>query len=217
MNGQSSAWRDTFRSHILLLEKFLLVRGTPLSGQNTVYLAGMVARELDTHYQSQIQDFLLEHPHEVDEVIRQHEPYIGQNAPIVTLTRINAEHLTFEIAIGSEDFSRYFQMMIPAKYFGIASFYSHQAGNRVLGEIFGFIRNHYRLVMDLLSGYLKYIKDADELELKISDEVWEKFSQERNERNEKKEWWGRRGIDLSKKNGISMQEVNAMIDFTSAN
>jgi len=212
-------WKETFRIHVLNLERFLFSRGTPaISGEQSVYLAGMIARKLDRAYQSMIRDMLWEDPQAADYLIRKHDAYIGQNAPIVTLSRINAEYLTLQIARKGDPSLRELTMSLPARYYGIASYYSNQAGNRTLAEIFRFLGNHLPLVLDILEGYFNYVEAfGDRSETHLASEFWERFGNQINERNAKKEGWEKRGIDPSRKTHISRAEFNRMIDFTSKN
>ncbi|MCR9144477.1 MAG: hypothetical protein NXI24_19725 [bacterium] len=163
-------WSRTFRNHVLGLEQFLAEHMQPrwrdrLPGEQTVYLAGMIARELDRGYRAQIQDYLVEDPEKIDRIVRRHAQCLGQNAPVVTLSRINAEHATLQIAIdASGDLpgaSRLFLLTLPARYFGIASFYASQAGNQNLARIFDFFRNHLSVVVDILAGYLESLETLD--------------------------------------------------------
>ena len=66
-------WSLTFRSHVLGLEDFLAANIKPrwrdrIPGEHTVYLAGMIARELDRGYLAQIQEYLVEDPGQIDRV-----------------------------------------------------------------------------------------------------------------------------------------------------
>ena len=212
-------WKETFRAHVLNLERFLGSAGEPpLSGEQAVYLAGMIARKLDGSYQRMIQDMLWEEPDAVDHLIRRHDPYIGQNAPIATLSRINAEYFTLEIALQGSATLPSFTMAVPARYFAVASHYSHQSGNRTLADLFRFLGNHLPLVLDILEGYLKFIEAfGDRSGEQLPTETWERFASESNERNAKKEWWEARGLNPGKKQHISRAEFNRMIDFTGWN
>jgi hypothetical protein len=221
-------WTHTFRLHVLGLEQYLVRQMDPrsrvrLPGAETVYLAGMIARELDRDYLAQIQDYLVEDPGELDRTARQHAPYLGQNAPLVTISRINAEHLTLQIA-GSADASggTVLHLMIPARYFGIAAFYSLQSGNQTLARIFDFFRNHLALVVEIVAGYIEYLEAHDgELEIDPEDIVqsptWQKFAGERNDSNRRKEFWEAARLNPRRKNRISGFEFRRMIDYTSPN
>ena len=212
-------WKETYRVHVLNLERFLSSGGRPsLSGEQSVYLAGMIARRLDRNYQAMIQELLWEEPEAVDQLIRRHEPYIGQNAPIATLSRINAEFFTLEIALQGDASLRSLTMALPARYFAVASHFTHQSGNKTLADLFRFLGNHLSLVLDILEGYLDFIEAfGDHPDRPLSPEAWERFGSEANERNAKKEWWEARGLSPGKKTHISRAEFNRMIDFTGWN
>lgn len=213
-------WKETYRIHVLNLERFLLSSGdVSISGEQAVYLAGMIARKMDLAYQRQVRELLWEdHPGAADQLIRKHDPYIGQNAPIVTLSRINAEYLTLAIAHKGDASLRKLTMPIPARYFRIAGHYAGQAGNRTLAELFRFLGNHLPLVLDVLEGYFNFVEAfGDQAEIRLSPAIWERFGAEINERNAKKEGWERRGIDSARKTHISRAEFNRMIDFSGWN
>ncbi len=212
-------WRESFRLHVIGLERFLDDRGGEnIAGEHTVYLAGMIARGMDDAYFEQIENYLLDDPGAIDAAIRRHEPYIGQNAPIVTLSRINAEHLTFQLAAAEGEITRFFEMSIPTRYFGIASFYSEQAGDRTLSSIFAYFRNNLPLILDVLTGYLNFLEEnGDALHGAFTRETWERLGTESNERNARKERLERMGLDSRRKPRISRSEFNKMIDFASPN
>jgi len=210
-------WQHTFRFHVLAMEHFLgKNKSISFPGDKCVYLAGMVARQTDEKYCKQIAAMLIEDPAQIDLAVRRHDPYIGQNAPIVTLSKINAEYITVRLAV-SPRIALPFETRFPIRLFGLASQYSYLAGNRTMGDIFHFLRNHFGLVLDLLHGYLEYLqKNAQRLE-EASESMWKRFGSEKNDRNAKKDNWEKRGIDLKKVPQISPAELNAMINFTSEN
>lgn len=223
-------WSRTFRNHVLGLEQFLADNVKPrfrdrLPGEQIIYLAGMIAREMDRAYLAQIQDYLVEDPHEMDQAVRRHAPYLGQNAPLVTLSRINAEHATLQIATtgsAAGDVSQVFLLTLPARYFGIASFYSSQAGNQTLARIFDFFRNHLAVVVEILAGYIENLDEKD-WDLDVDPEqlaqstAWKKFAAETNEVNKRKDFWEAARLNPAKKNRISGIEFREMIDYTSPN
>ncbi|MCB1308531.1 MAG: hypothetical protein KDK30_10140 [Leptospiraceae bacterium] len=218
---QQGGWRELYRLHILILERYLQESATGrLSGEQTVYLAGMLARQTDPLYRKQIEDLIFESPEDMDRTIRRHDPYIGQNAPIVILARTNAEFLTIDIISRQENSHtvRTFELQIPARYFGIASFYAHQAGNRTLSDIFDSIRKQYELIVRILSGYCRYIEqNSHQLSETVPDRLWQRFGEVINERNNRKENRERQGIDPSRKNHISRREFNGMLNYSSPN
>ncbi|MBU45692.1 MAG: hypothetical protein CMN76_20960 [Spirochaetaceae bacterium] len=216
----NSAWKSVYRAHLMLLERFLLGRKSTLESQYTVYLSGMLARHMDLQYQQQIEALLFEDLDELDSTIRKHDPYLGQNAPIVTVSRINGEHLTvgiaFERARGGGGLE--WKSHVPSRCFGVAAFYSREAGNRHLSEIFAFFHHHHTLVLEILGDYLEFLeRDADLISDKLPPELWSRFGKERNARNEKKEWWESRGINLKGKEGISKEEVRKILDLGGLN
>lgn len=210
-------WKYVYKAHLLLFERFLLTRKAQITSDHTVYLSGMLARHTDRDYQSQIQGLLFEDAEELDQTIRRHDPYLGQNAPIVTLSRINGEHLTVGIAferLKGTTASQEFKALVPSRCFGVAAFYSRESGNRHLSEILGFFHHHHKLVLDLLTDYLSFLeRDAVLMSESLPSELWRRFGAEKNERNEKKEWWEARGIDLKGKETLSRDELRKMLDF----
>ena len=219
-------WSQTFRNHALGLERYLAdhSRGGRMPGEQTMYLAGMIAREMDRAYLAQIQEYLVEDPLDMDQAVLRHAPYLGQNAPLVTLSRINAEHLTLQIAAtaGGGQASRIFHLMIPARYFRIAAYYSLQSGNPNQARIFDFLCNHLSVVVEIIAGYIEDLEargwklDVDPAALADSD-AWRRFATDTNETNRRKEFWDAAGIRANKKNRISGMEFRSMIDYTNTN
>lgn len=144
-------WSETYSVHLYRLEQCQYARRQSLlSGELTVYLAGMIARQLDPEYRKQLSSYLFEDPGDLGRKIRRHDPYIGQNAPIVFVSRINAEHRTFSIALNADHSST----MVPSNLFAIASHYSYKSGNIQLASIFNEFRFQIRNVIYLLAAYL---------------------------------------------------------------
>ncbi len=149
---QDGPWRETFPDHLYWLEDYQWTHEGPVfSGDLTVYLAGMVARQLDLDYIEDSREFLLDDPAEIRSEIRKHGPFIGQNAPIAFISRVNAEHMTFGLASGSEQI---ISLTLPASLFGIAAQYFTQAGNTHLGQIFRELGSQLNGVVGRISGYL---------------------------------------------------------------
>ena len=214
------AWRQSFRVHVLVLERFLLeTRRAKFEGEHIVYLAGIIARRLDAAYQEQIRNLLLESPEELETIIRSHAPYIGQNAPIVTISRINAEYLTVELAFAGPSAGASFLMRLPARYFDVAAFYSREAGNRSLADLFSFMRKHQQMVLELLTDYWKFLEQETSImsEEGLPGALWDRFAAQVNDRDAKKERWERMGVDPKHKQHIHREEFNKMLDFTSPN
>lgn len=212
----SNSWNDFFRLHIQFLEDYLQHRKESISGEPVVYLAGLLARHPDRNYSSQVADYILEDPADMDRFVRQHDPYLGQNAPIVSVARLSAEYKTARLVRHTGELYSW-HMRVPARYFGIAAYYAHQSGNRTLSGLYSFLQSQYGFIIDILRGYIAYLTEKEKTDAEISESVWNRFATESNERNDKKEWWAKRGIDLSKKDGLGKYEFNRMIDFTSAN
>lgn len=217
MDDRHLHWRDAFSYHLGGLETFLLNRrGRRLNGETTVYLAGVVARESDQEYRRAVSVFRIDHPEELDLAVRRHDPYLGQNAPLVTLSRVNAERLTYELALdrGAAQLRR----MLPGKYFGIAAYYSHMAGKRQLATLFDFFRNHLGLVIDVIAGYIDWLeREGYELDRLPSPELLKKFGAEINELNRRKEFWDAARIDTRRINRIAPYEARQMLDFERPN
>ncbi|MEQ9365109.1 MAG: hypothetical protein RIF32_12735 [Leptospirales bacterium] len=239
-------WSRTFRKHVLGLEQFLAAHFKArwrdrIPGEQTVYLAGMIAREMDRGYLAQIEEYLVEDPERIDLLVRRHSQCLGQNAPVVTLSRINAEHATLQVAIDTlgDDggANRLFMLNLPARYFGIASFYSSQAGNQALARIFDFFRNHLVVVVEILAGYLESLeKSVDEGDQARSagrseffqapgvapedlagSAAWRRFGDDTNERNIRKDFWDAARLNPARKNRITGLEFRSMIDYTRPN
>ena len=213
------SWRQSFRLHVLVLERFLIeTRRERLAGEQIVYLAGVFARRFDPAYQQQIRDLLLDSPEDLDRLIRRHSPYIGQNAPIVTISRINGEYLMVELALNGPSASYSFLMRLPPRYFDVAAFYSREAGNRSLADLFSFMRKHTESIVQLFSGYQEFLETRMDLpEEALPGELWDRFAAELNDRDAKKERWERMGVDPKHKQHIHREEFNKMLDYTSPN
>ncbi|TGK14122.1 hypothetical protein EHO60_01905 [Leptospira fletcheri] len=183
------SWNGTFRSHVLLLENFLSPLSSKPGGEICVYLAGLIARRLDEAYSSACLSFILEDPSEIDGIVRSHQPYIGQNAPIVTISKINAEFLSFALATKGDQAWRSLEILAPKKLFSLASVFSYRCGNAALGNIFGVFSTELDLLLNILGAYLRYIEENPDRfpPATLSENVSERFSEEINERNRYKE------------------------------
>lgn len=178
-NAFHGYWRDTFRHHIIGIERELENSRFRFSGELVVYLAGMVARELDTNYKQESKMFLLESPEQMDEIVKQHILFLGQNAIIVTYSKINAEHLTYNLAVSSENFFKTLELRRIAKLFSIASTFSHYSGNHLLGKIFSTIAKNLHSIVEFLEIYLCHL-DGKLPELEpIPEQTWKKFGKEK--------------------------------------
>lgn len=183
------SWKGTFESHVLLLENFLSPLSSKPGGEICVYLAGLVARRLDDVYSQACLSFILDDPAEIDGIVRSHQPYIGQNAPIVTISKINAEFLSFSLATRDTNAWRSLEILAPKKLFSLASVFSYRSGNMALGNIYGFFSSELDLLLQILGSYLRYIEDNPDRfpPQSISPNVEERFANQINERNEYKE------------------------------
>ena len=156
----NASWERNYRRHLIGLERFLLANPEQeIPTEPTIYLAGMIARELDPTYGENIEPYLLADEDEIDATIRRHDPYLGQNAPIVFIARINAEHLTVSRAREKksvESVSR-FELMGPSRLFSIACHYSLQSGNVRMARLYDFYRAHILLIVRLMVAYLRQV------------------------------------------------------------
>ncbi|MCX7999266.1 MAG: hypothetical protein N3A69_10015, partial [Leptospiraceae bacterium] len=147
-------WRDTFQHHIIGIERELeRTSRYRFSGELVVYLAGMIARELDKNYKEESKIFLLEAPEQMDEIVKQHILFLGQNAIVVTYSKINAEHLTCSLALSSSKFFTTLELKKATKLFSIASTFSHYSGNHFLGKIFSTIAKNLGSIVRFLEAY----------------------------------------------------------------
>lgn len=184
----SGYWKETYRRHLLGLGRFLEKRSQSIQGENFVYLAGMIARWLDKDYKDDSESFLVENPEEIDRVIRRHSPYIGQNAPVVTISKLNAEFFTITIAKKEKSIFRQIELRTPGRFFKIASTYSYYAGNRTHAEIFAFFAQKIDGIAEVLGDYLDSLEGELPSEEPISEGLWTEFGKFQNSRNKKKEW-----------------------------
>lgn len=215
----NTRWRDGLAEHIVCMEHFLeRVPCHRLEAEPLVFLAGMLARQLDKSYRRQIRPFIKSNPEDVFCSVRQHDPYLGQNAPVVFLSRANAEFLLVQ---GASARRRGYNMEIPAQlsesFFGIASKYSYKSGNFVLGDICAFMQNRLAGVQDWLGAYLEHRRKHTRIPPRTSAGVWQRFGMDRNQRNDFKERWEARGIDPVRLNRIARAEFQKMINFESRN
>ena len=193
-------WRDTFHNHVLGLEHYLNAAGMArFQGERSVYLAGVIAREFDGSYLAEIEDYLLEDPDSVFELPENQSSVIGDSALILTVSRINAEHWTVHNANGGNDETED-KYQIPARFYRIASFYSHKAGKPSFGRLYGYLSNNCNKIVDLVSGYLEFVDEkAPDLPQFISSDIFNKFASEINEKEAKKDFLqqqaGGRGLD----------------------
>ncbi len=191
-------WKDTYSRHLLGLGRFLEKKRQVLRGENFVYLAGMIARWLDKDYKEDTEGYLVENPAEIDQVVRRHAPYIGQNAPVVTVSKLNAEFFTITIAQKENSVFKQFELKTPKKFFSIASTYSFYSGNRTQGEIFGFYAEQIHNIAEILGDYLESLEGELPSESPITVGLWDEFGKFQNTRNTKKEQNEKRKITEKK-------------------
>jgi hypothetical protein len=186
---------NTFRSHVLALENFLMNEKIhDLKGEPLVYLAGMIARKFDRDYSEDIKPFLFSDPSEMDLLIRKHELYIGQNAPVAFAARINAEYLTISIATQEKSIFSRFQLAIPARFFRISSNYFYYSGNKTLGAVLDYFGKELSTIIKIIHEYLtKYSENFPENN-KLENQTWTKFGTELNDRNSVKEYLEKKNI-----------------------
>ncbi|MCB1176845.1 MAG: hypothetical protein KDK36_04610 [Leptospiraceae bacterium] len=204
-------WKDTYSHHLLGLGRFLEKNKTSMQAENFVYLAGMIARWLDKDYKEDTETFIMEDPEEMDHVVRRHSPFIGQNAPVVTISRLNAEFLTITIAQKEKSVFRQFELKTPKKFFGIASTYSYQAGNKNLAEIFRFFSMKINPITEVLGSYLDSLDGKLPEHSPITEGLWDKFGKSLNSRNKRKEYNEKMGIEEEIVDRDSEVEVNKLI------
>lgn len=204
-------WRETFRSQIVDLERFLLRRRLHFSADQAVYLAGMLSRLQDRSWMQEIQPYLLESPQAMAEKIRVHEPYIGQNAPVFFVARINGEYLTLRIITG-QALAVDLEKNVPQRYFLIAARYADRAGQNQMAGIYRFVGYHYDEIIYSLMHYMEYLASEGH-RIEIPPELWQRFGKADNERNNRKEGWERMRVEPSRRTHISRAEFNDMINF----
>lgn len=208
-------WRETFRKQIIDLERFLVQRHLHFSPEQAVYLAGMLSRLQDREWIQGIQPYLLESPQAMAERIRLHEPYLGQNAPVFFVARINGEYLTLRIITG-QALVIDLEKNVPRRYFLIAARYADRAGQNHMAGIYRFVGYHYDEIIYSLMHYLDFLsRQGDRIE--IPPELWQRFGRPDNERNNRKEGWERMGVQPSRRTHINRAEFNDMINFGGVN
>ena len=174
-------WRDTFPNHLIGMERELEFFSFQFSAEIIVYLAGMVARQLDKDYKKDSQIFLLETPQKMEELIQKHILYIGQNAIIVTYSKINAEHLACNLALSIDsNFSKNFELKQIVRLFHIASTFSYYSGNQLLGSIFNRISRNFLYILKFLESYLTKLNGKLPEFTPLSKSIWTRFEKERN-------------------------------------
>ncbi len=217
----SSSYHDTnqYMSQIVAFENFLLDTKNEISGEESVYLAGMLARQSNARYLRQIRRLIFRKPEELDNLISKHYLCIGQNAPVYFIVRTNAEFLTVRLLSRNKKQQLCeLEKWKPIAYFQIASEYAHKAGNRVLGEIFAHIYKNYNEIFNILSSYYGFLKKNQPKNIISSaSPLWKRFAKVKNERNDKKESWERAGLSEKKKQHLTYHEFNQMINFEALN
>ncbi len=173
----SGPWHITFPKHLLALETTLLKKNVKLQSQVSIYLAGIIARKLDKSYWDEIEaNFLLESPDQIFEIIRNHSVYLGQNAPIVTVSKYNAEHILIQIA--TQALNYVFYVRIPARFFRIASTYSYYSGNQKMGDLFFTFSQNIEILLPHITSYMDELKSTGQIPEPnpIIQSLWEKFA-----------------------------------------
>jgi len=219
MAMHNSLWKQTYRLHVLGLETFQSRLARPVfNGEQTVYLAGMIARELDGEYRRQCEAFYLDDATELESAIRRHGAYIGQNAPVALLARINAERWTAELAAASADSDGIIQFLMPARFFGVAAYFSHLSGKNLHAAIFDDLRNRYTRLVELLRGYLQFLtEEGVDPAAPPCRELLQRFGGERNERNRRKETLEAMGLHTNHRNRLAPFEFRRMLDYGQPN
>ena len=211
---------ESFQNHVLILENFLLETDKSLPGEQTIYLAGMLARENNDTYRKNIDPFLFQNTEELDILACRHYLYLGQNANLWFISRINAEHLTVQLVSPKKKQKvSLTDKVFPKRCFEVASIYAYKASNRILGGIFAYISNHYDHVLEILHTYLCAL-EAETLpspNAQLPKALWKHLGQVRNERNHKKEQWEAMRISEKEKNHLSFPEFNRIMDLSGCN
>ena len=232
LHGQ---WRRIFQKHILTLEKFLSEQHVSLQlpDEQSVYLAGMLARQYDSNYRRQIRRYLFSQPEDLELLIRRHYAYMGQNAPVCFMARINAEYLTVRLlsyyrkkvkeSLQTTPSTMNTDQLLPAHYFEVAARYAYQASKSTWSSIFSYIYINYAQVVSLLSAYMNFINKLQSTGTweptngALGQKLWERFSHASNERNNQKELWERNRISPKEKTHIPRREFNQIMNFHSIN
>lgn len=176
----TGSWKETYPKHLMAMETCFLENNYTIPPQYSVYMAGIVSRRFDKEYWKDVENqFLVEYPEEIENLIRRHHQYIGQNAPIVTFSRYNAEHHFMLNAIEESENLAFLRLRLPIRYFGIASTYSYYAGKKFLGDIFLYFSKNIEFLLKPLQVYLDKIYGKDEIPEPhpLIAEVWKKFSE----------------------------------------
>lgn len=216
---QNTFWRNQLVDHVIFMEHFLDKDASMnMEAEQLVFVAGLLARQLDKSYRRQIRPYLKNEPEEIFQTVRRHDPYFGQNAPVVFLSRANAEYLLVQGASAlRRGNAHWYSHVLPGQFFGIASQYSYKAGNFMMGDICAFMQKYLPGLVEWLGGYLEFRRNIIEKEPHFSPAMWNRFGLEKNARNEFKERWAARGIDSRRLKRIPHSEFQKMIQFESKN
>jgi hypothetical protein len=161
-------WKESFKIHLIKMDKFFTYCKPPLKCDVKVYLAGYYARFLDEDYINQIKPFIIEDKEYFKILIKKHHQKLGQNAPIFYYAKINAEYKMYLIL---RQFSRYkklynyslqYELSEPATLYLLASNYYRYSGKIYQALLF---ENIYKRIKEIFSILNQYTKSL-ELEMK---------------------------------------------------
>lgn len=210
-------WRRAFVLHLQSLELFLIERRlSGLSGENAVYLAGMIARELDPEYRALADAYVLRNPDELDAVVRRHRPCLGQNAPVLMVSRATGERQAMELALQRVRLSSATAQTI--RCFFVAAEFSHHAGKNQLARIFEFFGYRLPFVLDVVNAYIHELERGGWRRFDKPDAaLLKRLAASRNESNRRKDFWEAARISHRRRNRIALYEFRRMVDFERPN
>lgn len=175
-------WNESFQTHILIFQNFLTEKEQSfIRAEIAVYLAGMIARQLDDQYVLSAEKFLIEDLSALKSLIRKHDLFLGQNAPIAISSKITAEFLTLRLALEQSETLQRYQLLSPATFFKIASNYYRKSGKMNLSHIHAFLSQQLVRIIDLLSRYLEELPPELPTEVRSIPESNKAFQSEASE------------------------------------
>ncbi|MCS7205312.1 MAG: hypothetical protein NZ853_06410 [Leptospiraceae bacterium] len=170
------SWKETFRIHLVRMEKLFQKYHPPFKNDVKVYLAGYLARYTDNQYIKQIQPYIRDLD-EIKHLVMKHHHKLGQKSILVFYAKVNAEYkmfqLTKEMSQSKSQTPLFISLQIkePASLFSLASTYSQVSGKLYQAFIYEVLYKRIWEVLELLSEYMKslYLEKSEPLTIRIEE------------------------------------------------
>ncbi|GIX40641.1 MAG: hypothetical protein KatS3mg129_0374 [Leptospiraceae bacterium] len=181
-------WKETFKIHLIKMDKFFSFCKPPIKNDVKVYLAGYYARYLDDDYRNQIQPYIIKDIEHFKELIKKHHLKLGQNAPIFYYAKINAEYKMFYLLTENlnkkqiYEYSLNYQLSEPATLYSLTSTYYRISGQIYHALLFENIYKRIKEIFSILNLYSKAIHlnqkfEKEEISYKLDTPTEEEIEQ----------------------------------------